>query len=165
MGDLKIRLAVEADLGAINDIYNYYVTRSTCTYQTEPEGMQDRGRWFAGHSASLHPVTVAEVGGEVVGWGSLSPFHRRTAYRHSVEDSVYVRHDVHRRGIGGMLLGDLISRARGVGHHTIIALIDASQGGSVALHARFGFEKVAHLKEVGHKFGAWLDVVYLQLML
>ena len=164
MGNTTIRLATEADLRAINDIYNHYVTRSTCTYQTEPETIDDRAKWFAAHGPA-HPVTVAERGNEVVGWGSLSPFHRRAAYRNSVENSVYVRYDLHHQGIGSALLKDLIDRARAVPHHTIIALIDASQPGSIALHHRFNFTKVAHLKEVGHKFDRWLDVVYMQLLL
>jgi phosphinothricin acetyltransferase len=82
-----------------------------------------------------------------------------------VENSVYVRHDLHRRGIGGALLTDLVERGRSIGHHTIIALIAAEQAASVALHRKAGFTEVAHLREVGFKFGRWLDVVYLQLML
>ena len=164
MGQPTIRLATEADLRAINDIYNHYVTRSTCTYQTEPETIADRQKWFAAHGPR-HPVTVAEHEGQVVGWGSLSPFHRRAAYQNSIENSIYVRHDLHKQGIGSALLMDLIARARAARHHTIIALIDASQTGSIALHNRFGFTKVAHLKEVGHKFDRWLDVVYMQLIL
>jgi phosphinothricin acetyltransferase len=164
MGTCNIRLATESDLYAINEIYNLYVARSTCTYQTEPETIEDRFKWFAAHGGR-HPVTVAERDGVVVGWGSLSPFHRRAAYRNSVENSIYVRHDLHKQGIGSALLEDLISRARTIGHHTIIALIDASQQGSIVLHHRFHFAKVAHLKEVGNKFDRWLDVVYMQLIL
>jgi L-amino acid N-acyltransferase len=164
MGEPAIRLATESDLRAINDIYNHYVTRSTCTYQTEPETIEDRAKWFAAHGKA-HPITVAERDGEIVGWASLSPFHRRAAYRHSVENSVYVRHDLHKQGIGSALLRELIDRASALEHHTIIALIDASQAGSIALHDRFGFTTVAHLKEVGYKFDRWLDVVYMQLML
>jgi phosphinothricin acetyltransferase len=164
MSHPTIRLAAASDLRAINDIYNHYVARSTCTYQTEPETMGDRAKWFAAHGPA-HPITVTERDGEIVGWASLSPFHRRAAYRHSVENSIYVRHDLHKQGLGSALLKDLIDRARTAGHHTIIALIDASQPGSIALHDRFGFTNVAHLKEVGHKFDRWLDVVYMQLML
>jgi L-amino acid N-acyltransferase len=164
MGHPTVRLAIESDLRAINDIYNHYVTRSTCTYQTEPETMEDRQKWFAAHGPK-HPVTVTERDGEVIAWASLSPFHRRAAYRNSVENSIYVRHDLHKQGLGSALLADLIARARAVNHHTILALIDASQQGSIALHHRFNFTKVAHLKEVGHKFDRWLDVVYMQLIL
>lgn len=164
MGGLSIRPATRADLPVINDIYNYYVAHSTCTYQEEPSTMAEREQWFAGHGAEL-PITIAEVGGAVVGWGSLSRFHARSAYRRTVENSVYVDHRHHRRGIGSALLGDLIDRATSLDHHTIIALIDADQPQSIALHLRYGFEQVAYLKQVGFKFGRWLDVVYLQKML
>src|SRR5438552_5697839 len=106
-----IRLATESDLVAINDIYNHYVGTSTCTFQEEPETIESRRRWFAAHGAR-HPITAAELDGVVVGWGSLSPYHTRSAYRFSVENSVYVRHDLQRRGIGALLLADLIDRAR-----------------------------------------------------
>jgi phosphinothricin acetyltransferase len=162
--NLAIRPATADDLAAINDIYNHYVLHSTATYQEKPEPMDGRRGWFERHGPA-HPVTVAEAGGAVVGWASLSPFHARSAYRRTVENSVYVHPDYHRRGIGRALLLDLIERARGLGHHTIIAGIDAEQPASVALHARLGFVQVAHLKQVGHKFGRWLDVVYMQLML
>jgi len=164
MNQNHIRLATEADLPIINDIYNHYVINSTCTYQMEPEKMEDRRAWFAAHGPK-HPVTVVEVEGKVVAWGSLSPFHRRAAYQNSVENSIYVHHEHRRRGIGAVILQDQIRTAKELGHHTVLALIDADQAGSVGLHLRFGFEKVAHLKQVGFKFGRWLDVVYMQLML
>jgi phosphinothricin acetyltransferase len=110
----------------------------------------------------MHPVTVAVLDGAVVGWGSLSPFHARAAYRHTVEDSVYVRPDMQGRGIGKALLADLIARAQALGHHAVMALIDGEQGPSIALHERFGFAHVGLLKEVGCKFSRWLDVVYME---
>src|SRR5580693_8200181 len=98
-----IGLAAEADLAAINDIYNHYVLHSTCTYQEEPEPIERRRDWFAHHGVP-HPIIVAEAEGEVVGWGSLSAFHARSAYRRTVEDSIYVHHEQQRRGIGSLLL-------------------------------------------------------------
>ena len=159
-----IRLATEADLVAINDIYNYYVLHSTCTYQEEPEPIDGRRAWLLKHGAK-HPATVAEMDGRVVGWGSLSPYHARSAYRFTIENSVYVHHEFHRRGIGAIILKDLIERARAHGHRTIIAGIDAEQTPSIAIHAKFGFEQVGRLNQVGFKFGRWLDVVYMQLLL
>lgn len=97
--------------------------------------------------------------------GSLSRFHPREAYSKTVESSIYVHHEHHRRGLGRLLTEDIIRQARVLGHHTIIASISADQTASVALHETLGFTKVAHLKEVGVKFGRWLDVVWLQLML
>ena len=161
---VDIRLATAADLAAINDIYNHYVHHSTCTYQEEPEPIESRRRWFASHGEK-HPITVATIDDRVIGWGSLSRFHARSAYGSTVENSVYVDHQMHRSGIGTVILSDLIDRARTIGHHTIIAGIDAEQPASLAIHARFGFEKVGHLKQVGFKFGRWLDVIYLQRIL
>jgi phosphinothricin acetyltransferase len=161
---LEIRPATESDLAAINDIYNHYVRHSTCTYQEEPETMADRRRWF-GHHGAQHPVIVATDAGRVAGWGSLSAYHARSAYRRTVENSVYVHHEQHRRGIGSRLLEALIARARGAGHRAIIAGIDGEQTASIKLHAKFGFEHAGHLREVGFKFGRWLDVIYMELLL
>ena len=108
---------------------------------------------------------VAEADGEVIGWGALSPWKSRAGYAHSVEASVYVRHDAHRRGVGRALLTDLIERARAADHHTILGGASADQPASLALQEALGFERVAHLREVGYKFGRWLDVIYTQRML
>lgn len=161
---VTIRAATPADLDVINDIYNHYVLHSTCTYQEEPEPLKGRRQWFE-HHGERHPVIVAEVDGQVAGWGSLSPYKARTAYRHTVENSVYVHHQLHRRGIGSLLLQELVSRARSLGYRAIIAVIDAGQPGSVALHTKFGFVEVGHLKQVGFKFDRWLDVIYMELLL
>jgi phosphinothricin acetyltransferase len=161
---VTIRLARHADLPRINEIYNHYVHHSTCTYQEEPDTLEARLAWFEGHGPA-HPVTVAEIDGAVVGWGSLSPFRARSAYRFTVENSVYVDHAHHRRGIGAAVLLDLVARARVVGHRSIVAAIDADQPASLAVHAAHGFSEVGRLAEVGYKFGRWLDVVYMQLLL
>lgn len=159
-----IRPARVEDLDAINAIYNHFVLHSTCTYQEQPSTAAERAAWFAAHGPD-YPITVAERDSVVVGWGSLSKFHPRSAYRRTVENSVYVRHDLHRQGVGSALLGDLIDRGRAVGHHSIIGLIDSGQPGSLALHDKHGFVEVGRLREVGIKFGRWGDVVYMQRML
>lgn len=159
-----LRLATADDLAAINDIYNHYVVHSTATYQSERSTDAERATWFVAHG-ERHPVIVAEIDGRVVGWGSLSPFHARAAYARTVEDSVYIHRDFHRRGVGRALLAELIKRGRAIGHHTIIAAISADQEPSIALHQTFGFTESGRLREVGNKFGRWLDVAYLQLAL
>ncbi len=165
MGDLLIRLADERDLPAIDDIYNHYVVRSTCTAQYEPTRPDERRAWFLEHEPARHPVTVAERDGRVVGWGSLSRYHARDGYRFTVENSVYVRHDEQRRGIGRAVLTDLVERARSAEHRTIIAAIAGDQQASIALHAAHGFVEVGRLRDTVLKLGQWLDVVYMQLML
>ena len=163
-GPISIRPAIAQDCSAINEIYNHYVRTDTCTYQTEPDTLVEREAWLAQHGGA-HPVLVAEQDGQVLAWGALSRFHPRFGYRFSVEDSVYVRHDCLRRGLGRALLGELLRLAREAGHHTVIALISAEKAGSVALHEQFGFTRAADLREVGYKFDTWLDVAFLQLML
>jgi phosphinothricin acetyltransferase len=141
------------------------VPRSTCTYQLEPETIEARTAWFHEHDDEKYPVIVAEVDGQIAGWGSLSGFRPRAAYAPTVEASVYIRHDRHRRGLGRLILLDLIERARRAGFHSIVGGVSADQTASIALQQSVGFQKVAHLVEVGYKLGQWLDVVYLQLML
>lgn len=160
-----LRLATADDLPAINDIYNYYVHTSTCTYQLEPESLEDRRAWFRDHPADKYPVLVAEIDGRVAGWGSLSTFRPRAAYAPTVEASIYIHHELHRRGLGKLLLVELIERARAAGFHSLIGGASADQTASIALQEALGFRRIGHLVEVGYKFGRWLDVVYLQLML
>ncbi len=164
MRDPRVREAAPADLTAVNAIYNHYVIHSTTTYDVEPVTEEERAAWFAAHDAA-HPVLVAEDAGTVVGWGSLSTFRHRFGYRHTVEDSVFVRHDLLGRGIGTRLLVALIDRAKAAGHHTVIGGIDADQRASIILHERQGFREVARFREIGRKFDRWLDVVFMQRML
>ena len=165
MNTTIIRDASAADLPAMSAIYNYYVLHSTCTYQIEPETLADRQTWFTSHSPDKYPVVVVELDGQVVGWGSLSKFHARAGYAPTAEASVYVAHKFHRRGLGRMILENLIERARIARFHTLIGGASADQSASIALQESLGFTRVAHFKEVGQKFGQRLDVVYLQLML
>lgn len=162
--EATVRPATFADLEAINAIYNHYVLTSTATYQLTPETLEARRDWFARHDAA-HPIIVATVADAVLGWASLSPFHPREAYARTVENSVYVHHDHHRRGLGAALLGALVQLAVSHGHQTIVAGIDSEQAPSIALHERFEFTTVGRLAAVGYKFERWLDVVYMQRML
>lgn len=161
---MHLRLATEADLPAIRDIYNHYVLTSTTTYQEVPDTLDDRRIWFRNREPR-HVVTVAELDGGVVGWASLNVFRARSAYRFSCENSVYVDHRFFRRGIGAALLADSIERAKASGFKTIVAGIDADQAGSIAIHAKHGFEQVGRFERVGFKFDRWLDVVFMQLQL
>lgn len=162
--DVVIRPATEADLDAIRDIYNHYVAHSTCTFQLEPDTAAERRAWFRDR-APAHPVTVAEVNGAVVAWAALSPWKSRCAYARSAEASVYVRPDAHRRGLGRALLADLIERGRAAGLHTILGATCTEHAASLALQDAMGFERCGVTREVGFKFGRWLDVAYTQLML
>ena len=164
MNGLAIRLATEADLPAIRAIYNHYVHTSTCTYQMEPETEAERLDWFWSRT-DRHPVTVAELAGEVVGWAALSIWNKRAAYARTVEASVYIRADRHRRGVGRALLADLLERAKALGHCAVIGGASADQTASLALQEALGFTPVGTFRKVGYKFGRWLDVTYLQFVL
>ncbi len=159
-----IRDATFDDLPTILAIYNHYVAGSTCTYQTEPDTPAERRTWLAAHD-ERHPVIVVEDGGAVIAWAALSPFHPRQAFSRTVENSLYVDHRHHRRGLGRRLLDELIRRARLAGHHVIIATISADQDASIRLHAHAGFREAGRLTEVGFKFDRWLDLLYYHLPL
>lgn len=164
MTEVTIRPATMADASALSAIYNHSVLHSTATYQEEPETEGDRCAWLAAHGPA-HPVLVAEVAGHVVGWASLSPFHSRSAFRHTVESSVYIAESFHRQGLARALMHDLIDRARTAGHHVILAIISADQAPSITLHESLGFRHVGRLHQVGRKFDRWLDLVTLELTL
>ncbi len=161
---IVIRPAQPADLSSINAIYNHYVVHSSCLWIDTPWSETERETWYREHDESM-PVLVAAIDGRVVGWSSLGTF--RTAYTlaGTLEDSVYVHRDFHRRGIGSRLLVGLIEAARRLGHRSILANISGDQLPSIRLHEKFGFQKVAHLHEVGRKFNQYFDAVYLQLLL
>lgn len=161
---LSLRPATIDDAAIINDIYNVYVHTSACTLQLDPSTLEERRAWMSGLSPK-HPVLIAEENGVAVGWGSLMPFHVRTGYRSSVENSVYVRDGHHGKGVGGLLLTELIQRAKTNGFHRIIARITSNQTASVKLHTRFGFVHAGTLHEVGMKFGKWVDVSFYELAL
>jgi phosphinothricin acetyltransferase len=162
--DILIRPATRDDLPEISEIFNYYVANSTCVWRTDPCGEEERRTWFEARDERM-PALVAEIGGRIVGWGALSEFRKAYTLAGTLEDSIYVHHDFHRQGIGGRLLAELIQIARKKGVRSLLANISADQEPSIRMHQKFGFQKAAHLRQVGLKFGRRLDAVYLQLML
>ena len=162
---MKVRPATHADLPAILEIYNDAVLHTTASYDYEPRTLEHRVAWFEDHQKNNYAVFVAEdPAGRVVGWSALNPYHARIGYQFTTENSVYVAADQRGKGIGKLLLAPLIEAARARGLHAIIAAIDAENGVSVRLHAAFGFQKIGLFKQVGFKFGRWLDVVYMELL-
>jgi len=163
---MKIRPANPGDLPGILEIYNEAVLNTTATYDYEPRTLEQRTVWYEDHVKSNYPIFVAQNdGGRIAGWSALNPFHARPGYRFTTENSVYVAADMRGRGVGRLLMPPLIDGARQRGLHAILGAIDATNEASIRLHASFGFEKVAYLKQVGFKFGRWLDVVYMELIL
>jgi len=161
---MQVRLAHAGDVEAIRHIYNAEVTGSTVTFDLEPRSVRGQRAWVARHQGA-HPALVAVEGSQVCGFGSLSPFRDRAAYTTTVEDSVYVDSGWRGHGIGRMLLEELIRLATDQGFHTVIARTTTGNIPSIALHQTCGFTLVGIEREVGRKFGRWLDVAILQRML
>jgi len=161
---VEIRLAQVADAEAIRAIYNHEVLRSTVTFDLRPRSLAEQEAWLQARSGA-HAVIVALDADEIVGFASLSAFHDRPAYATSVEDSVYVRSDQRGTGVGRALLDELLKLATQHGFHTVFARIVGGHETSIALHRAAGFEIVGTEREVGRKFGRWLDVMVMQRLL
>lgn len=159
-----IRDAGPQDAAAIAAIYNHAVLHTTAIWNEATVDAENRAAWIADRQGSGLPVLVAEAEG-VTGYASYAPWRTFDGYRYTVEHSVYVAPDRHGRGIGSALLGALIGRARLDGLHVMVAAIEARNLASIRLHERHGFRPVGAMPQVGCKFGRWLDLSFLQLML
>ena len=161
-----IRLATEADLPAINAIYNREILEGVATWDTEPWSPEQRLEWFREHTRPGAVALVADLPDDpLAGFGYLSFYKARLGYRFTREDTLYVRPELHRRGIGRALLAALLDDARGLGVHAVLARIEATNEASIALHRALGFEVVGHERESGHKFGEWRSLVQMQIVL
>jgi len=162
---IQIRDAVREDIPKILEIYNDIILRTTAVYDYQPHTLLLREAWFDTKQKDGWPVFIAEEYGLMLGFSSIGPFRAWAAYQYSVENSIYVAAGMRGKGIGRLLLEPLVKAAKAKKMHTIIAGIDAGNQASLKLHQSFGFVEVAHFKEVGYKFGRWLDLTFLQLML
>jgi len=163
-GVITVRLATIDDAAKIMAIYNVEVENHTSTFDLVSRTLDEQQAWLEQRSGAFSAV-VASIGGEVVGFASLSPYKERAAYRTTVENSVYVSRNHPRLGIGRTLMDHVIGIAADSGFHSIVARIEASGTASLQLHAACGFELVGVEREVGRKFNRWLDVAVMQLML
>jgi phosphinothricin acetyltransferase len=157
-----IRDATEADLPSILAIYNDVLATSTAIFSDHPSTLEDRLRWFRARREAGYPVLVAADDSGVLGFASFGDFRSWPGYRHTVEHSVHVRHDVRARGVGTALMGVLLARAADLGKHVMVAGVDADNHGSIRLHERLGFRQAGTLHHVGCKFGRWLDLTFLE---
>ena len=163
-GEVAVRVAVADDAEDIRRIYNVYVETSTVTFDLVPRTLADQRAWLAARTGA-HVALVAVVDGEVVGFGSLSPYKERPAYATSVEDSVYVDVRHHGHGVGRALLTALVDAAQQSGFLAVFARIVGGHEASIRLHTALGFDFVGTEREVGRKFGKWLDVVVMERLL
>lgn len=164
--DPLIRDAVDSDAAAIAAIYNDAVVNTTSIWNEVQVDGANRVAWMADRRRLGYPVLVAVDGdGAVLGYASFGDWRAFDGYRHTVEHSVYVRADRRGGGIGRALLTALIAAARSIGKHVMVAAIEAGNAGSIALHERLGFRQTGLMPQVGMKFGRWLDLAFLQLIL
>jgi phosphinothricin acetyltransferase len=163
MSDLTIRAACEADLAAITAIYDAEVRYRTATFELTPPDLAEMSRRFRALMDGGFPYLAAELDGAVVGYAYAGSYRPRPAYRFTVENSVYLAPEVHRRGIGLQLLNRLITECEARGYRQMIAVIgDSANAGSIGLHTRAGFAMIGTHPHVGLKFGRWLDTVMMQ---
>jgi len=160
---LQLRPAAPADLPAIQAIYAHHVLHGLASFEEEPPALEELRRRHDDCVRRRLPWLVTEIAGSVAGYGYCSPYRSRSAYRYTLEDSVYVRQDAQGKGVGSAILRELIARCEALGYRQLIAVIgDSANAASIRLHARLGFIRSGTLRSVGFKFGRWVDSVVMQ---
>lgn len=163
---MHIRDATDADLAGILEIYNDAVLNTTAIWNEKTVDLANRRAWLAERNAQGYPVLVAvDEQDQVLGYASFGDWRTWDGYRHTVEHSVYVKNDHIGAGIGKALMHALIDRARALGKHVMVAGIESENRASIHMHQQLGFVHVGQLREVGTKFGRWLDLTFMQLII
>ena len=160
---IKIREAIEDDLPAMLVIYNDIIVNTTAVWHEEPQTLEMRQEWFNQRKQQGFPIFVATENTQILGFSTIGPFRPWHGYRYTVENSVYVATENRGKGVAKLLMPPIIDAARELKLHAIVAGIEATNTMSIALHNKFGFVEVAHFKEVGFKFGRWMDLKFLEL--
>ena len=160
-----VRELQDSDLERITEIYNYYIRRTETSFEeSEIDSIIMMDRVEKIRKSGL-PWLVADISGHIVGYCYAAPWHERAAYKNTVEVTAYLDHEELRQGTGSLLYQELLLRLKDNGIRTAIGVIALPNQGSVALHEKFGFEKVGHLHSIGRKNGKWLDVGYWQVVI
>lgn len=162
MSDTNLRPFVWSDIPAITAIYRHYVEHTAITFDTEAPGEETMAEKYAGLKKLGHPVIIAEREGKVVGYAYASFYRPRAAYRFTCEDSIYLDPDETGRGLGKLMLTELLAQSKAFGFKQMLAVITADTANSIRIHEKFGFERVGYYKQVGLKFDRWHDIVHLQ---
>ena len=159
---VQVEDAREGDLEGLVAIYNDVLATSTAIFSYVPATLEERIEWWRARASQGYPVLVARDARGVLGYASFGDFRAWPGYRFTVEHSVHVRADGRGRGIGTVLVTELIGRAAALDKHVMIGGVDADNTASIRFHERLGFEQAGRLREVGYKFERWLDLVFLQ---
>jgi phosphinothricin acetyltransferase len=158
-----IRAVKLSDSRTIAEIYNYYIEKSPATFEEVPVTVSDMEKRIQELKKDF-PYLVYEENGEIVGYAYVHQYHPRSAFRFTLEDSIYLRNGFQGKGIGKALLGELLRKLKNNNIHAIMASITIPNEKSIALHESFGFKKVGIFKEVGKKFNKWHDVGYWEFL-
>jgi L-amino acid N-acyltransferase YncA len=160
---MDIRPAAARDLPAIQAIYAYHVLHGLASFEEEAPPLEEMRRRFDDVAARGLPYLLAEERGEILGYGYCTSYRARSAYRYTLEDSIYVKHGKQGRGIGKAVLGELVRRCEALPYRQLIAVIgDSANAASIAVHASLGFVRAGNLRSAGFKFGRWVDSVLMQ---
>lgn len=164
-GAINIRPATTADGPAILDIFNYAVLETMAVWTETPVSLENRLAMMRDRAVQGYPFLVAELDGAIAGYASFGDFRHFDGYAATVEHSIYVAPQFHRRGVARALMPPLIEAARRCGKHVMVGAITADNEASIRLHAAFGFEKAGVMPQVGRKFGRWIDLLWMQKIL
>lgn len=160
---IVVRDAIDGDTVAIHGIYEHHVRRGLASFEEVAPSVEEIDRRRRDVLGRGFPYIVAEESGSILGYAYVTLYRERSAYRYTVENSVYVRHDLVARGVGRALLAELITRCERLPVRQMIAVIgDSGNAASIGLHAALGFEHIGTLPNVGFKFGRWVDSVLMQ---
>jgi phosphinothricin acetyltransferase len=162
---ISLRKASKTDLPTIMEILNHAILNTTAVYSYELYTAEQMEAWFDEKINHNFPIIVSTKGNQVTGFVTYGKFRMRPAYKYTVEHSIYVHHDFRQQGVANNLMKRIIEEAIAADVHTLLGGIDAENEISIQFHEKFGFKKVAHIKEAGFKFNRWLDLVFMQLIL
>ena len=163
---MLVRPAAAQDLPAIQAIYAHHVLHGLASFEEEAPPLAEMQRRYQDVTGQGLPYLAAEEKGEILGYGYCTLYRTRSAYRYTLEDSIYVKHGHQKKGIGKVLLAELIARSTALNCRQMIAVIgDSANAASIAVHASLGFVRAGNLRSAGYKFGRWVDTVFMQLPL
>lgn len=159
---ITLRSFEKTDVPDIHKIYSYYVKTSVVTFDIDAPSEKAIDKKYSNIADKGHPIIIAEIDNEVVGFAYASNFRPRPAYRFTCENAIYVDNNVRGKGIGGLLLAELLKQAKDFGFNQMIAIVTASASPSIKLHKKHGFKILGEFPELGYKFDKWHNIIHMQ---